>query len=48
MNSKLVHFEKYAVAPSPSRNYYGIKVLDDEVNKNECSKYSLSHKANLK
>lgn len=32
MNKKVVeYFEKYQVAPSPNRDYYGIKILRDEV-----------------
>lgn len=31
MNNKVEYLEKYSVAPSPNRDYYGIKVHCDEV-----------------
>lgn len=31
MSGKLEYLEKYSVAPSPSRDYYGLRVLDDQV-----------------
>ncbi|XP_023247823.1 uncharacterized protein LOC106644359 [Copidosoma floridanum] len=31
MTKKLPRFEKYSVAPSPSRDYYGLKVLGEQV-----------------
>ena len=31
MTNKLAHFEKYSVAPGASRDYYGLKVLNNEV-----------------
>ncbi|XP_043800168.1 putative leucine-rich repeat-containing protein DDB_G0290503 [Apis laboriosa] len=31
MSGKLEYLEKYSVAPSPSRDYYGLKVFDDQV-----------------
>lgn len=26
-----LHFEKHSIAPAPSRDYYGIKVIDREI-----------------
>ncbi|XP_017797438.1 PREDICTED: biorientation of chromosomes in cell division protein 1-like 1 [Habropoda laboriosa] len=31
MSSKLEYLEKYSVAPSPSRDYYGLRVSEDQV-----------------
>ncbi|XP_071856213.1 uncharacterized protein [Bombus fervidus] len=31
MSGKLEYLEKYSVAPSPSRDYYGLRVLNDQV-----------------
>ncbi|XP_061932697.1 putative leucine-rich repeat-containing protein DDB_G0290503 isoform X2 [Apis cerana] len=31
MSGKLEYLEKYSVAPSPSRDYYGLKVFDNQV-----------------
>ncbi|KOX72596.1 F-box only protein 36 [Melipona quadrifasciata] len=31
MSGKLEYLEKYSVAPSPSRDYYGLRVVDDQV-----------------
>lgn len=31
MTGKIKYLEKYSVAPSPSRDYYGLKVLRDQV-----------------
>ncbi|XP_066589539.1 F-box only protein 36-like [Prorops nasuta] len=31
MTNKIEYLEKYTVAPSPSRDYYGLKVLKDKV-----------------
>lgn len=41
MNSSAAYFEKYAVAPCPSRDYYGIKVFQNIVS-NEYINFQLA------